>query len=254
MVYGTPPFVPGTPPPRLGTGDLEMGVSSSAPRVVEGLEYVSSDLAPGLLMFGCTRLAATLSVKGCAARWAEAKSPPGRRRKNDTGVEHASDQFSACRACPIGAVHSGERVRVYSPFYAAAICPGCRKGTTRMIGDRICVSCYNRRREAVIGRNARGNAPSKLVVLRSVRFRAVAEGKARLVQADAVADLFEPVLQTMRTTVGAVAFAYAAPGPVRRQHDLFSLPAASRASKAVRRGAVRRRMQAPDQNRQGLLF
>lgn len=91
-----------------------------------------------------------------------------------------------------------------------------------MIGNRICVSCYNRERELSSGRNARGNAPTKLRLLRPARFRAVVDGAPSIIFAPAVVDTLEPMVQALRTMPGKVTFAYAPPPVVgRRQLDLF---------------------------------
>jgi hypothetical protein len=65
-----------------------------------------------------------------------------------------------CRDCRIGAAHAGERHVHHSKIFDLGICPRCRRGGSRMIGGRLCVSCYNREREFKIGRNAKGTKPS----------------------------------------------------------------------------------------------
>lgn len=49
-----------------------------------------------------------------------------------------------------------------SPLKGSRICARCHRGAMRLIWGHICVSCYNREREAVIGRNAKGRAPVKI--------------------------------------------------------------------------------------------
>lgn len=230
-----------------------MGADLGGPRKAEGVEYASSDLAPGLLMFGCSRLSATLSMSGCARRWREASVPVKRRRGDDQGGDTSVDRFSACRGCPIGAAHAGEAVINYSSIYGADICPRCRKGVTRMIGDRICVSCYNREREEAAGKNARGNVPTRLKPLRSINFRVVVDGAPRVMSADRVVDIAEPMVQTMRRTPGKIVFAFAGAGPARRQSELFVAGVVPR--RAARRAQTPiRRAPAADAPLQGLLF
>lgn len=219
-------------------GESGMGAGLGAPREAEGVEYASSDLAPGLRMFGCSRLSATLSMQGCARRWTEAATPVKRRRGDDSGGDTVVDRFSACRGCPIGAAHAGHDVIDYSALYGLEICPRCRKGVTRMISDRICVGCYNREREQVSGKNARGNVPTRLKPLRSINFRVIIDGAPRLRHAERVVDIAEPMVQTLRKTPGKIAFAFAGAGPVIQQSELFTAPVPPR--RANRRAGPRR--------------
>lgn len=237
------------------TGARGMGLEPGAPREVEGVDYGSSDLAPGLRFFGCSRLGATLSMGGCAARWREAKAPPKRRRGDEDDGGAVLDRFAACRGCPIGAAHAGEEVIEYSGLYGSSTCPRCRKGTTRMIGSRICVSCYNRERERQTGKNARGNAPTKIQALCDVQFRAVIDDKAKVIRAVGVVDALEPAIQTLRTTPGKAVFAYAAPTIHILQADLFArlTPPRRPHPRHVRAPALRRAA-APEYQAQGLLF
>lgn len=236
-----------------------MGAGTGNPRMVEGVTYTPSDLAPGLLMFGCDRLKASLSLGGCAKRWSEAKAPApkGRRRGGEIGDDGASapDRFAACRGCPVGAQHAGEAHISYSTLFGASICPRCRKGTTRMIGGRVCVSCYNRQREMREGKNARGNAPTKLQALHSVVFLAVVGDRVRVIRADGVADMVEPVIQTLRTTPGKATFAFAGNTMGLRQAALFSsfTPRPPRRPNLRPLQAVSMPRRAVD-DRQGLLF
>lgn len=232
-----------------------MGLEPGVPREVDGVEYASSDIAPGLRMFGCSRLGATLSTGGCAARWREAKDPPKRRRSVESSGGADLDHFSACRGCPIGADHAGEDFIEYSGLYGSSTCPRCRNGTTRMIGGRICVSCYNRVREVAVGKNARGNAPSKIQPLCDVQFRAIINDQSKVIRAFGVIDAIEPAIHTLRTTPGKASFAYAAPTIHILQADLFAVAAARRRRdpREVRQGALRRAA-APEYQTQGLLF
>src|ERR1700730_16776803 len=93
--------------------------------------------------FRCSALVATLSTDSCCAKWRKAQ-------------ELRPDAVSAlhrCGACRIGAAHAGEVVVERSPVFGVAWCPRCRRGATRMIGNRLCVSCYNRAKEFERGAN-----------------------------------------------------------------------------------------------------
>lgn len=72
-------------------------------------------------------------------------------------------------------------------------------------GERICVNCYNREREILSGRNARGNAPSRLQEarpLRSIAARMAVNGRPLVRRFDHVTGLREVVLRSLRTTRG----------------------------------------------------
>lgn len=177
----------------------------------EGVDYTTSDAAPGLKLFRCEPHRATLSMVGCGKRWREAQEATGAK----------AEEWHACRSCAIGAAHAGEDPVIYSWLFGAAICPRCRKGTTRMIGGRVCVGCRNREYELARGTNARGNVPVELLqrAPRARSYRLVVDGIARRETGVGV-DLFEPVMQTMRTTKGSLAFAFG-PTPSTRQGRLF---------------------------------
>lgn len=186
--------------------------------------------AEALSFFRCEPHKATVSTKGCAGRWSEAQrlasSKPVRHVVgDDLGMADLAPQprYDACRSCPLGAAHAGASHVKHSRFFQAAICSRCRRGSTRMIGGRFCPSCYNRNRELKVGRNARGNAPSELLIIRAprpVEYRAEIDGVAMHVRTQG-ADLLEPVFQTLRTLRGAMTFGFQAPTAHLRQGRLF---------------------------------
>lgn len=97
----------------------------------------------------------TLSTSGCARMHVKARDepPPAWERK------------SACQFCPVGAANAGAPI---APMAEAAQslsrhCSRCQKPAARRINGMFCVSCYNRDREARIGRNCKGTAPRKLL-------------------------------------------------------------------------------------------
>ena len=109
---------------------------------------------PGMVQkfFRCTRRSATLRPAACAANWEKAQA-----------ARHgAGGPAEACRACPIGAAHAGKVVVYRNPLFGTDLCPRCRRGGSRIVGNRLCISCYNRERELRVGRNAKGTAPRKL--------------------------------------------------------------------------------------------
>jgi hypothetical protein len=175
-----------------------------------GVSYTASPHAPGLRMFACTTYRATLSQTGCASRW----------RKAQLAARQAADAFATCRGCPIGAAHAGEAHVAYSKLYGVAICPRCRRGGARMIGGRLCISCYNRNRELAAGKNAKGNRPVELQARAPHPVEAIVtiDGEARRARVLATG-LPELLLQTLRTTKGSITFAFAGP-PIQRRDEL----------------------------------
>lgn len=129
------------------------------PTDAPGVAYFSEAGAGVLKFFRCEWLKCSMSQEGCGRRFLQAAAAKGQ----------AAERFESCRACPIGAAHAGSDHVHLSPLYGAAICPRCREGTTRMIGNPLCVGCYNRERELLSGKNARGNAPVELARTRALR-------------------------------------------------------------------------------------
>ncbi|MFD3263161.1 hypothetical protein [Phenylobacterium ferrooxidans] len=212
--------------------------------------------------FACAALRATMSVKGCGTRWTQAqggdriqeaartavRSTYGRAKSNIShravgamrrdlvnenesfaqservagAMEARASLTNTCRSCPIGAAHAGADHVHHSKLFGASICPACRTGATRMIGNKVCVSCYNRRRELRAGKNARGNAPIELMQrpVHPIEFRMAVDGRPRRVRAQG-ADLLEPMVQALRVTKGELAFAFVGPERTLQQARLF---------------------------------
>jgi hypothetical protein len=182
-------------------------VPAGFPVDAAGVEYTTNPAAPGLKFFSCTAFRAILSQQGCGSRWRGAQTATGRE----------AERYAACRGCPIGAAHAGERHVRYSRWYGVQICPRCDKGGLRMIRNRTCVSCYNRDRELKVGRNRRGNKPVE-VMARAPRVHRMAvsiDGEVSLVSEPATS-LKELMIQTLRTARGEVLFGRA-PGYVLRR-------------------------------------
>lgn len=231
---------------------------AAAPRRADGVAYTENPAAPGLQFFACAALRATMSVKGCGTRWREAQGEPsakhlaheaargkartrlsdryaGPRRDANNAIEAGglservnaaqearSSLTNTCRSCPIGAAHAGADHVHHSKLFGMAICPACRTGATRMIGNKLCASCYNRRREMRAGKNGRGNAPVELMrrPVHAIEFRMSVDGRPRRVRAQG-ADLLEPMVQALRVTKGDLAFAFVGPERSLQQARLF---------------------------------
>lgn len=191
----------------------ELPEAPFAPMEAPGVVYASDTAAPALKMFRCEPYRANLTMKGCGQRWREAQVATG----------EAADRVQACRGCSIGALHAGFRPIRYSAWFGVQICPRCGTGGLRMIGNRRCVSCYNRERELREGRNARGNAPVELMQrpLHQVEFRLTVDGEPRTRRERESTGLPESLLQTLRTTKGELEFGFVGPERLLRQRRLF---------------------------------
>ncbi|TCG08854.1 hypothetical protein BZM27_09390 [Paraburkholderia steynii] len=159
-------------------------------------------LLKGVRHFACDPYKATLSVKSCADRYEKANS-------DDPDVY--SDRYSACRTCAYGAAHAGRVNPNLSKLKGMRICGRCHTGVARLIGKHLCISCYNRQREYLIGKNAKGTKPIKLAKLapRSITYRAGGVVKTRKI-AETV-DTDELIVAVLRDEECAPQFAYRAP-------------------------------------------
>lgn len=159
---------------------------------------------PGLAkdMFRCSTWRANLVVDFCAGRWKKAQTARGEE----------ADKLRLCAICPIGPTHAGERYLPRAPGFQTNICPRCRKGSgRRLIGGRLCINCYNREREWLIGRNSKGSVPVRL----NERFGIFRVGvildpdtpeENRAVFTDIAIDARELELRVERLHLGAIAF------------------------------------------------
>lgn len=150
---------------------------------------------PGMAFFRCERMRATLSTTACQAMW----------RKADACDDGA---HAACRLCPVGAVHAGEVAASMSPLKGAMICSRCHRTATRMIGGNHCPSCYNRQREVIAGRNAKGGAPVKLQSLHARVLRCRQGAEIRRVRGGYTLDTTELLVAVLRDSRQRVVFAF----------------------------------------------
>lgn len=159
-------------------------------------------MAATLEMMRCDRRGMTLSTAGCAKLWVSANpSDPALRPKPWEGR-------AACVVCPTGAANAG---CTQSPVAAAVedirvTCPRCERPTERMIRDRLCVSCYNREREALAGRNAKGGRPRLCGILHPASVVVIEPAGARVVRVSPVVSVAEVVIGLARRAVGPTAF------------------------------------------------
>ena len=157
--------------------------------------------APGLEFFKCERLNATLSTAGCARQWRKANQDPDHRVQTHESLWH-------CRACSTGAANAGEKgvIAGFSELIedVKRICPRCRRLSPRLINGLHCISCYNRSREARIGKNAKGHPPALMKLLHAERLVVVEDGNERVVELRCVRDLEEALIRVARKASGPI--------------------------------------------------
>ncbi|WP_128290822.1 hypothetical protein [Afifella aestuarii] len=180
------------------------------------VEYFEAypELMPGIQFFSCSAIGATLRPAHCGARHD--------RACRVRSVDDDSDQaFTICRQCPVGARHAGKEAESplapVSPL-PAFVCSRCSRGTMRMIGGQICVSCYNREQEARKGRNARGTKPITFQPLRRHHV-AIDDGRRVRWLAFEVQNGHEPLVRALRGKQAA-ALVEERPGRVAWDPDL----------------------------------
>jgi hypothetical protein len=160
-------------------------------------------------MFVCARFSTLrLSRGGCARRWEAAQE----RRPGPW------DSLHPCLTCPTGAAHAGcpGEGRFAAAEALRGICTRCARPASRglsgrMVWDRFCISCYNRHREALEGRNAKGTRPG--LVLRDMALEVEGDGVVRRVRHDQAVSAAEAMLAEARRAGGPLAFLGAPPRP-----------------------------------------
>jgi hypothetical protein len=182
------------------------------------IDYFEVAEMPGRY-FACNRYG-TMSPEACARNY---RSAPDAIR---------SGRLEACLGCAIGRRHAGEQVHTVpaSATTAARAKPAClrcrrsgREHSSRLIGrmrlireHTICVSCYNREREVLRGKNAKGAPPRKWAGLYFTQVSCVknAQAQRRVALAVPVLDRIEAALLMLRRD-GVQSVYFAAPGTVR---------------------------------------
>jgi len=157
--------------------------------------YFERPEVPGKLAFRCDRLRATLSVDSCTRMW---------RQANHENVE----RLGQCKSCPAGAVHAGETAASMSPLMGQCVCARCHRTAIRLIGKHLCVSCWNRQREWILGKNSKGSKPTKMgpLLRRSIRYRKGDESAVK--ELDLSASITELVVSVLRDSKKSVQFGF----------------------------------------------
>lgn len=174
-----------------------------------GIEYFQYEGVPGQY-FHCPSTMGTLSVSACAANYQLAMSPQGLKEGRRV----------TCRACPVGAQHAGvpDGAGSVSRFVGSTICARCHKEASRLIRNSICVGCYNREREVLIGRNAKGGIPAKCRMVFAMTLTCILGAGQRIEvrRFDRVSSFQEARIATLRGEPQACAFGWVSAPRVRR--------------------------------------
>jgi hypothetical protein len=190
--------------------ELELQNGARTTGQVAGIAYRTIPEIPGAAYFDCARMHASISTSACATMW---------RSMN----EQRGERYTACRSCQVGAAHAGVSNASRSPIRGALVCARCARGATRLIHRNLCVSCFNRERELIKGRNARGMVPTKLAPLAARRVFYMSNGRVHLVRAERTTHSAELIIATLRDAIHTVAFAWAGavvrPGSVTPASD-----------------------------------
>jgi len=190
------------------------------------IDYFEVPGMPGRY-FTCARYG-TMSPEACARNY---QSAPDTIR---------SGRLEACLGCAIGHRHAGGQERAahvaVAPAGATSLrakpaCLRCRRSgrerSSRLIGrmrlireHTICVSCYNREREVLRGKNAKGAPPRKWAGLyfTQVSYVKNAQARWRATLTVPVLDRIEAALLMLRRN-GVQSVYFAAPGLVRQAHS-----------------------------------
>lgn len=171
--------------------------------------YFSLEALPHKAFFRCERQRASITTESCASMW--------RREADNNDGAH-----SACRLCPVGAVHAGEVAASMSPLKGTLTCSRCHRTASRLIGGMHCPSCYNRQREFSLGCNAKGTAPVKLRALDARRVRYRHGDEVRTLRMSRTVDIDELIVSILRDSRQRVVFGFnSAPPPSVRQARLW---------------------------------
>ncbi len=153
-----------------------------------------------LMMFHCERKAMRLTVGACAKLWTSAS--------NEKDRPAPWEGRHACIGCPVGAANCGQTI---APIQAAIeavrdICPRCMQPGRRLIGRDLCVSCYNRDREALAGCDRKGHRPLFTVLLRKRDIIVCRGGDRVQVESHRARSRDEIIVRVVKRATGPVAF------------------------------------------------
>ena len=131
-----------------------------------------------------------LTSERCAGNWESVAGQP----------LHKLERLHHCSGCRLGAERAGKAM---VPTPLPRFCCRCMKLSTRLIGRRLCPSCYNRERELRLGINARGTQPVKITPVAPISVKVLTKQELR--QVDLLASSRREVaLWVLRNDISAV--------------------------------------------------
>lgn len=176
----------------------------------EAVDYFTFEGAPGRY-FRCERYG-VMRDEACARAWMAA--PEASR----------GGRLAGCVGCEIGRRHAGMPAPEKVHAAPSLVCVRCRRssadgkgggfgsvGRVRFVRGLICVSCFNREREVIKGRDAKGNRPGLVLLPLEV---ATVDGQRRraVARVPLARDRVEVALTALRG--GAAMVGWAAPGVI----------------------------------------
>ena len=115
-------------------------------KLLPGINYRELAGIPGHY-FDCGRMRAVLTPEACASNFL-------------SSAILGEGRYASCYRCPIGHGHAGEAGGQDPASDRGWRCCRCGpSGQSRIIGRTLCVSCYNRTKEALLQRDGRGKVP-----------------------------------------------------------------------------------------------
>ena len=152
-----------------------------------------TDVMPTL--FECSKLKMRLTPNGCARLHLAVQADPPK----------PWEARVACASCRIGAKNAGIPYAAPTPSYVLrGLCFRCFTTASRLIENRFCISCYNRHREALIGRNAKGKRPALADWLHEEAIVVSSDQGETVVRQPAVLSAGEVIFCTVRAGSGAM--------------------------------------------------
>lgn len=165
-----------------------------------------------IILIQCERRQASMTERSCVESWTAAQ----KQRPEPW------DSRWHCRNCTLGAARAGhpDPKGTVGAEELHLICPRCQRQAQRLINGLHCVSCYNRNREAQLGRNGKGAAPKLTRRLHAETLAVVGDTAVRVERASSVVSVVEAMILAAKKARGRIAF-----GRVARyghQFDLFA--------------------------------
>jgi hypothetical protein len=156
-------------------------------------------------LFFCKQTSMRLTMAGCARLFLSTRD---RRPRPGEGRR-------ACVGCQIGVVNAGGQPA--GPVELAAeiwkdCCSRCQISGSRLVGGHLCVSCYNRDREAAIGKDRKGRRPVLADAIHPMEIVMTRAGEVERLHADRVLSAAEMMVAAAKATTSPMVFGWSAAG------------------------------------------